>query len=119
MSDGRLAASCWTAAIALVLALADDVGLVGLLGVDPLVTGVSALVLAIAAFALSVTSGSRLVSGMLIIQGVANVSAAMAAGATVGVPFGLVVLLLGLVEGVVSRRKGRAEAMGARPPMVG
>lgn len=119
MSDARVAASGWVAAVALLLALSNDVGLVRLLGVDPMLPGVAALLLAIGAFGLSMTGGSRLVSGMLIIQGVANVSAALAAGASVGVPFGLVVLALGLVDGLMSRRRRHSGAVDARPPLVG
>ena len=99
MQNLKLTVSQAAAALAVVLALLNDTGLVANVGVDPMVTGLSALILAATAFVLSLTRGSTFVAGALTLQGAANMLASANAGVTVGVAFGLVVLVLGLAEG--------------------
>jgi plastocyanin len=86
------------------LALINDFGFVSYLGIKPSITGILALVFATASFFMAMRKGSFLVSASLIAQGVSDVSAAILAGAIIGVPFGSWILALGLVKAVISAR---------------
>ncbi len=88
----------------LALALINDLGFVSYLGIKPSITGILALVLAIAAFFVAMRKGSFLVSGSLIAQGGADVISAISAGAVIGVPFGTWILALGLLKAAISSR---------------
>jgi hypothetical protein len=106
MSESKLfiVSSSLLAFVGLALALVNDLGLVSYLGVEPSVTGILALALATTAFFVSVRKISFVVSGCLIAQGTADVFAALAAGAAIGVPFGAWVLALGLAKAAISAR---------------
>ena len=101
----KLSASQGFAAVALFLALLNDLGLANGIGVKPAVTGISAFVFAVVAFAITARTGSALVSSFLTLQGVADVAASASAGATIGIPFGSTVLVLGLAKAVMTWRR--------------
>jgi plastocyanin len=122
MSNSRLIASQLLAVVALGLALLNDLGLTTDLGLKPEVTGISALLLAFVAFFVALRTGSVLVSACLTVQGIANVAAAAQAGATIGIPFGLVVLVLGIAKALITlggMKAGRGAARAANRPGIG
>jgi hypothetical protein len=111
MSNSRLVASQCLSALALVLALITDFGVDSSIGVSPRITGISALILAIVAFAVALRTGSLVVSGFLSLQGLADVLSAATAGVKIGVIFGAIPLILGLVKlgTTLMSRKSRVE----------
>jgi hypothetical protein len=102
------------------LALINDLRYVSYLGIKPSITGILALALGTAAFFISFRKKSFIVSGSLIIQGLANMSAAVLAGATIGIPFGAWIFILGVVKLAISARLGerktKVEPAIAAPP---
>ncbi len=114
MSNPRPIASQLIAVLALGLALLNDLGLATDLGLKLQVTGISALLLAVVAFFVALRTGSVVVSACLTVQGVANIAAAAQAGATIGIPFGLVVLVLGVAKAIITLRGLKARGGVAR-----
>ncbi len=103
----RLLASQSLAAVALALALFNDSGAASYFDVPPRATGISALLLAMAAFLVAMRSGSVIVSVLLTAQGIADMSAAASAGSGIGVVFGAIPLVLGLCKAAITWKSDR------------
>lgn len=123
MSSIRLLAGQVLAGLAVILALLNDSGETSSLGLALMTVGISAFILALAAFFITVEKGSLAIAGLLTLQGAVNSYAAYMARVNVGIYFGLVVLALGVVKfGVTlwSRTKGgpgspgRASGVGSQ-----
>jgi hypothetical protein len=105
MSNYRsLLAAQTLSALAFILAVVTDFGVASSAGISPRTTGISALILAIAAFAAAWRTGSLIVSGFLILQGMVDVSSSISAGVEIGVIFGAIPLILGLIKAVLTWR---------------
>lgn len=114
MSNSRLVASQSLAVVALGLALLNDLGLAADLGLKLELTGISALLLAFVAFFLALRTGSVVVSACLTVQGIVNIAAAAQAGATIGIPLGLVVVMLGIAKALTTLKGMKATGVLSR-----
>ncbi|MDG7001305.1 MAG: hypothetical protein JRN15_19590 [Nitrososphaerota archaeon] len=102
MSNTRLLVAQGLAVVAVVLALLNDFGLSSSIGLELRTTGITAFILALAAFFIAVEKGSVLISALLIVQGLAGAYFAYSAGAMIGIYFGLLILALGIAKGGVT-----------------
>ena len=104
MNSKRLVVAQVLAIVAIALSLLTEFGIVGAIGMEEKITGVMGFVLAIAAFLFSIGRESAIIAVLLMLQGAVMMAVSFTAGAEIGIAFGAVVLVLGVVKGLLYMR---------------